>query len=43
VQRIPNGILVFGLVGLMYFLICYPLVYLSNRLEARLTVEENTL
>ena len=31
------------LVGLMYFLICYPLVYLSNRLEARLTVEENRL
>ncbi len=43
VQRIPNGILVFGLVGLMYFLICYPLVFLSNRLEARLTVEDNKL
>ncbi len=43
VQRIPNGILVFGLVGLMYFLICYPLVWLSNRLEARLTVEDNKL
>ncbi len=43
VQRIPNGILVFGLVGLLYFLICYPLVYLSNRLEARLKVEESTL
>lgn len=43
VQRIPNGILVFGLVGLMYFLICYPLVWFSNRLEARLTVEENKL
>jgi len=43
VQRIPNGILVFGLVGLMYFLICYPLVWVSNRLEARLTVEETSL
>jgi polar amino acid transport system permease protein len=43
VQRIPNGILVFGLVGLMYFLICYPLVWISNRLETRLTVEENAL
>ncbi len=43
VQRIPNGILVFGLVGLMYFMICYPLVWLSNRLEARLTVEDHKL
>jgi polar amino acid transport system permease protein len=43
VQRIPNGILVFGLVGLMYFLICYPLVWVSNRLETRLTVEESSL
>jgi polar amino acid transport system permease protein len=43
VQRIPNGILVFGMVGLLYFLICYPLVYLSNRLEDRLTVEESSL
>jgi polar amino acid transport system permease protein len=38
VQRIPNGILVFGLVGILYLVICYPLVYLSNRLEAKLTV-----
>lgn len=43
VQRIPNGILVFGLVALMYFLICYPLVWISNRLETRLTVEESAL
>lgn len=43
VQRIPNGILVFGLVALMYFVICYPLVWTSNRLEARLTVEESAL
>ncbi len=38
VQRIPEGIMVFGLVGLLYFLICYPLIWLSNRLEKRMTV-----
>lgn len=38
VQRIPEGIMVFGLVGLLYFLICYPLIWLSNRLEKRLSV-----
>jgi polar amino acid transport system permease protein len=43
VQRIPEGILVFGLVGLLYFFICYPLVWLSNRLETRLTTEKSTL
>ncbi|MFZ7125103.1 MAG: amino acid ABC transporter permease [Desulfobacterales bacterium] len=43
VQRIPNGILVFGLVGLLYFMVCYPLVWMSNRLETRLKVEESTL
>jgi len=37
-QRIPEGIMVFGLVGLLYFLICYPLIWLSNRLEKRLSV-----
>lgn len=36
VQRIPEGIMVFGLVGLLYFAICYPLIWLSNRLEKRL-------
>ncbi len=36
VQRIPQGILVFGLVGLLYFAICYPLIQLSNALEKRL-------
>ncbi len=36
VQRIPQGILVFGLVGLLYFAICYPLIQLSNSLEKRL-------
>lgn len=38
VQRIPEGIMVFGLVGLMYFLICYPMIRLSNHLERRMTV-----
>jgi len=38
VQRIPEGIMVFGLVGWLYFLICYPLIWLSNRLEKRLSV-----
>jgi polar amino acid transport system permease protein len=40
VQRIPQGILVFGLVGLLYFFICYPLIILASRLEKRMTVEE---
>lgn len=38
VQRIPEGIMVFGLVGLMYFIICYPMIRLSNHLERRMTV-----
>lgn len=33
VQSVPNGLLVFSAVGLGYFLICYPLLYLSRRLE----------
>jgi polar amino acid transport system permease protein len=40
VQRIPEGILVFGLVGTFYFIICYPLIHLVNYLEARLTVQK---
>ncbi len=43
VQRIPQGILVFGLVGLLYFSICYPLIILANRLEKRMTIEETRL
>jgi polar amino acid transport system permease protein len=43
VQRIPEGILVFGLVGLLYFAICYPLIWLSNQLETRLAIETSTL
>jgi len=38
VQRIPEGLMVFGLVGLLYFAICYPLINLSNILERRMTV-----
>jgi len=33
VQSVPNGLLVFSVVGLGYFLICYPLLHLSRRLE----------
>lgn len=35
VQSIPNGLLVFAVVGVGYFLICYPLIHLSRRLEKR--------
>jgi polar amino acid transport system permease protein len=38
VQRIPEGIMVFGLVGLLYFAICYPMINLSGFLEKRMTV-----
>lgn len=36
VQRVPNGLLVFALVGLGYFLICYPLILAARRLEKRI-------
>jgi len=36
VQRIPHGLMVFGLVGLLYFIICYPLIRLSNLLEKKM-------
>lgn len=35
VQSVPNGLLVFGIIGLAYFAICYPLIYLSRRMERR--------
>jgi polar amino acid transport system permease protein len=38
VQRIPEGIMVFGLVGVLYFVICYPLIRLAKYLEARMTI-----
>lgn len=40
VQRIPEGLMVFDLVGILYFLICYPLIRLSNWFENRLTIQE---
>jgi polar amino acid transport system permease protein len=43
VQRIPEGLMVFGLVGLLYFAICYPLINLSGFLERRRTVASTKL
>lgn len=40
VVRIPEGLMVFTLVGLLYFVISYPLIRLSNALERRLSVQE---
>jgi polar amino acid transport system permease protein len=37
VQRVPQGLLVFGLVAVLYFVICYPLIRLSNNLEKRMS------
>ena len=36
VQRIPEGLMVFGLVGILYFVVCYPLIHLSHYLEEKL-------
>jgi polar amino acid transport system permease protein len=33
VQNIPNGLLIFGVVGVGYFIICYPMIYLARRME----------
>ncbi len=43
VQRIPEGLMVFGLVGLLYFAICYPLINLSNYLERRMSAQNTNL
>ena len=43
VQRVPEGLMVFGLVGLLYFAICYPLINLSGYLERRMTVTATRL
>ena len=43
VQRVPEGLMVFGLVGLLYFAICYPLINLSGFLERRMTVASTRL
>ncbi|SDO88373.1 amino acid ABC transporter membrane protein 2, PAAT family [Phyllobacterium sp. YR620] len=36
VQRVPNGLLVFAIVGIGYFVVCYPLIVLARRLERRM-------
>ena len=43
VQRVPEGLMVFGLVGLLYFVVCYPLINLSSFLEKRMTVVSTKL
>lgn len=40
VQRIPEGLMVFGLVGILYFCVCYPLIRISNWCERRLAVQD---
>ncbi|MDR0807527.1 MAG: amino acid ABC transporter permease [Gemmobacter sp.] len=35
VQNVPNGLIVFGLVGLCYLVICYPLIFSARRMERR--------
>ena len=40
VNRIPEGLMVFSLVGILYFAISYPLIRLSNYLEKRMAVQE---
>ncbi|WP_020677025.1 amino acid ABC transporter permease [Geopsychrobacter electrodiphilus] len=38
VMRIPEGLMVFALVGVLYFSISYPLILLSNYLEKKMAV-----
>ena len=38
VVRIPEGLMVFSLVGVLYFSISYPLILLSNYLERKMAV-----
>ena len=40
VVRIPEGLMVFSLVGLLYFAISYPLIRLSNSLERKMAVQQ---
>jgi polar amino acid transport system permease protein len=40
VNRIPEGLMVFSLVGLLYFSISYPLIRLSNRLEEKMATQQ---
>lgn len=43
VVRIPEGLMVFTLVGILYFVISYPLIRVSNALERKLAVKETRL
>jgi polar amino acid transport system permease protein len=43
VVRIPEGLMVFTLVGILYFVISYPLIRVSNALERKLAVQETRL
>lgn len=38
VPRIPEGIMIFGSVGLLYFVVCYPLIRLADRFERQMSV-----
>jgi polar amino acid transport system permease protein len=38
VMRIPEGLMVFALVGILYFVISYPLILLSNYLEKKMAI-----
>jgi polar amino acid transport system permease protein len=40
VVRIPEGLMVFSLVGILYFAISYPLIRLSNNMEKRLATQQ---
>ena len=40
VQRVPEGLMVFGLVGILYFSVCYPLIRVSNALERKLSKQQ---
>ena len=40
VVRIPEGLMVFSLVGILYFVISYPLIRLSNRLEKKMAIQQ---
>ena len=40
VNRIPEGLMVFSLVGILYFAISYPLIRLSNRLEEKMGTQQ---
>lgn len=40
VVRIPEGLIVFSLVGILYFVISYPLIRVSNSLERKMAVQQ---